>query len=68
MAEEIKRMAEAHQPVVVVEVVVEPVEVEHPLLVVVVPNEVRNIEVAVRVAPKLYKIPSRPLPLEYSQG
>ena len=51
-----KRVTEANQPVVVVEVVVEPVEVENPLLVVVVPVEVRDVEVVVaRVAPNYTK-------------
>ena len=51
MAEEMKGVAEAHQPIVVVEVVVEPVEVQVPLVV--VPDEVRDVEVAVRIAPNI---------------
>jgi hypothetical protein len=60
-----KLLADAHQTVVGVEVVVEPVPVELPPVV--VPVQVRDIEVAVRIAPyALYKIPSVPLPIEFS--
>lgn len=42
-----KRVA-AHEAIVAVEVVVDPVEVQHPAVA--VPVEVRDVEAAVRVA------------------
>ena len=44
-----KTIAEARKAIVVIEVVVEPIEVEVPLTV--VPVEVRDIAVAIRIAP-----------------
>ena len=55
----------AGRGVVVVPVVVKPVVV--PLPPAIVPVEVANVEVAVRVA-VAYKVPPVPPPLEYSQG
>ena len=60
-----KRFAEAHQTIVVVPVVVEIVPVQVPLVV--VPVQVRNIDVTVRITPyAICKIPSAPLPIEFS--
>lgn len=61
-----KRIARAQQPVVGVEVVLKPVEVQVPPLA--VPVEVRDIAVAIAVGPETYRVPSKPLPIEYSPG
>jgi hypothetical protein len=50
--------------VIVIEVIVEPIVV--PLPTTLVPDEVANIQVAVRVA-IMCRMPSVPLSLEYSQ-
>lgn len=60
-----KRVSEARETIVRVEIVVEPVEVEVPPLI--VEDEVRHVQVAKRVLPLLYKIPSRPLSFEFSR-
>ncbi len=60
-----KRLA-ARQTIVVVPVVVEPVEVQHPAPVVEV--EVRDVEVAVGIALKYTMCLPKAPPIEYSPG
>jgi len=60
-----KRVSNCEEPVVIVPPVLEPVEVEVALAR--VAPEIRDVPI-VKVLPDLCRIPSMPLPLEYSQG
>ena len=61
-----KRVAGTDQPIVGVEIVVEPVVVQVPATIVEV--EVPHVAIAVRVLPEMRKMLSMPLPFEYSWG
>ena len=62
-----KRVATGEETVVLIPVIVEVVQVQVPLVSIAVQN--RNVAVAVRIAPNIMrKIPSVPLPFEFSQG
>ncbi len=60
-----KRVAGTQQATIVVEVVVEPIEVQVPALT--IPVEVWNVPVAVAVAPLCVRAPSKPPSFEYSR-
>ena len=63
---EMKRVARESGRVVIVEVIVEPVVVPVPLVA--VPIEVTDVQLAVGIAVKIYKVPPVSPPLEYSRG
>ena len=59
-----KRVSGTEQAFISVEVVLEPIEVQVPLVA--VPVEVRDVPVAVAILPdRSYELSSMPLPLEY---
>ena len=62
----IKLLAGTQEPIVRVPVVLEPVEVQLPLLA--IPVEIRDLAVAVRVLPKMCKISSMPPLFECSRS
>ena len=60
-----KRVSDGGEPIIVVPLVVEPVQVEVTLVIVL--PEFRDVSVAIAVLPdRLYELSSVPLPLEYS--
>ena len=59
-----KRVSDSGETPVVIPVVLEPVEVQVPVQAIV--PEIRNVTVAVRITPELYKMSPAPLLLEYS--
>lgn len=65
-----KRVADDEETVVLVPIVVVPVQVQLPLVI--PPVQAGDVAVAIRVmpdrAPAMYKVPSVPLPIEYSLG
>ncbi len=64
---ETKRVARGNEPTIGVEVVVQPVVVQHPAIA--IPVEVPHVAVAIRIHPdEICRIPSMPPPFEYSQG
>ena len=58
-----KRVAGEREPVVVIPVVVEPIEVG--LTIGLVPPDIRNVALALE---GMYEMPSVPPPIEYSPG
>ena len=62
-----RRVSDGEETVVLVPPVLEPVEVEVPLVG--VAPEIRDVAVAIQMPPdRLYKIPSIPPPFECSRG
>ena len=64
--EKTKKVAGGDEPVVRVEIVVEPVVVQVPALA--IPVEVPHVAVVIRVHPEICKTPPMPLPLEKNLG